>query len=324
MRAVVVRAFGGPDALLIIETAAPSPGAGEVVVKVHAAPIHPTDVLVRTGAYVKFGATLPQEQFGMGVDFAGTVASLGDGVRGFAVGDAVIGLQERIDLPLGAHAEYIVVDAWALAPLPSGSSMAEAATLPLNATTADQGLAALDLKRGEWLLVTGAAGALGGFAVELGVVRGLRVVAQASAADETLVRGMGAELFVPRDAPLAATVRALVPGGVDGAIDAANLGVAAANAVRHGGAFASFLNSAPQARRAMRTVNVAYHSDGARLTELSALAAAGHLTLRVAATYPLEDVLAAHRAFEAGGVRGRLVLLPAGVAPADAAAGPGS
>jgi len=310
MRAVVVKEFGGPEALVIIDTPVPSPGLGEVLIKVGAAAINPADVMVRVGALVQYGAAVPQAQFGVGADVAGVVAALGEGVRAFAVGDTVVGLQERADLPLGAQAEYMVLEEWAVAPAPAGATMAEASTLPLNATTADQALDTLDLAPGQWLLVTGAAGAVGGFAVELAVLRGLRVVAQAGAADEELVRGFGAELFVSRDEPLSATVRQLVPGGVDGALDAANQGVAASDAVRHGGAFVSLLNAAPQARRAMRTHNVAYHSDGARLARLSALAGAGRLSLRVAATYPFEEAAQAHRVLAGGGVRGRLVLVP--------------
>ncbi len=311
MRAVVVKEFGGPEVLAIIDTPAPSPGPGEVLIKVGAAAVNPADVaFVRSGANVRYGAAAPQAQFGVGLDVAGVVEALGEGVRAFAVGDVVVGLQERVDLPLGAQAEYMVLEEWAIAPAPAGATMAEASTLPLNATTADQALDALDLAPGQWLLVTGAAGAVGGFAIELAVMHGLRVVAQAGAADEEVVRGFGAELFVLRDAPLATTVRQIVPGGVDGTLDAANQGVAAFEAVRHGGAFVSLLNAAPQARRATRTYNVAFHSDGARLAKLSALAGAGRLSLRVAATYPLEEVAQAHKALEGGGVRGRLVLIP--------------
>ena len=310
MQAVVVRAFGGPDALINVEVPTPTPGPGEVVVKVEAAGVNPADALVRMGAIVEYGAAVAQEQFGVGTDVAGTVEAVGEGVRGLVAGDAVIALQERQDLPLGGYAEYVVIEDWAVASAPAGASMAEAATLPLNATTADQALDALSLTPGQWLLVTGAAGGVGGFAMELAVLRGLRIVAQAGAEDEELVRGLGAELFVPRDVPLSPPVRGLVPGGVDGALDAANVGVAALDAVAHGGAYVSLLNASPQARRAIRTHDLAYHTDGPRLAALSALAAAGHLTLRVAETFALADAAQAHERLAAGGTRGRLVLLP--------------
>jgi len=310
VRAVVVKQFGGPDALVTVDVPVQAPGPGEVRIRVGAAGINPADVLVRVGVMVQYGSTLPREQYGVGTDVAGTVEEVGEGVRGFAVGDAVIGLQERLDLSVGGYAEQIVLEEWAVAPAPAGASMAEAATLPLNALTADQALDKLALTPGEWLLVTGAAGGVGGLAVELAVGRGIRVIAQAGADDEALVRGFGAEAFVGRDAALADSVRALVPGGVHGAIDAANQGIAASDAVRHGGAFVSLLNSAPQGRREVRMYNHAYHTDGARLAELSALAGAGRLSLRVAETFPLDDAPKAHEILARGGVRGRLVLVP--------------
>lgn len=310
VRAVVVRDFGGPQALVVIDTPVPLPGPGEVRIKVAASAVNPADVMTRVGAMVQYGAAVPAEQFGMGIDVAGTVDAVGEGVHPWSVGDAVVGLQERVDLPLGAQAEHVVLEEWAIAPAPAGKSLVEASTLPLNATTADQALDALDLRRGQWLLVTGAPGGVGSFGVELAVVRGLRVVAQGGAADEDFLRGLGAELFVPRDAALAPTVRRLVPGGVDGVLDAANLGVAAYDAVAHGGAYVNLLNGSPQARRGIRTTDLAYHTDGPRLAELSALAAAGRLTLRVAQTFTLEQAPQAHEALAAGGVRGRLVLVP--------------
>ena len=310
MRAVVVRDFGGPRALIVIETPVPRPGPGEVRIKVAAAAVNPADVMVRVGAMVQYGSAVPAEQFGVGVDVAGSIDAVGDGVRGWNVGDAVIGLQERLDLPLGAQAEHMVLEEWAIATAPAGISMAEASTLPLNATTADEALDVLDLARGQWLLVTGAAGGVGSFAVELAVLRGLRVLAQAGTADEELLRGLGAELFVSRDAALGPAVRQLLPGGAHGALDAANLGVAAYDAICHGGTYVNLLNSAPQARRKIRTANLAYHADGPRLAALSALAATGRLTPRVARTFPLQGAPEAHEALAAGRVRGRLVLVP--------------
>ena len=310
MRAIVVRQFGGPEVLELIDTPVPTPGPEEVLIKVAAAAVAPADVMVRVGAIVRYGAAVAQEQFGIGIDVAGTVEAVGGAVHAVAVGDAVVGLQERMDRALGTYAEYVVLEQWAVAPAPAGASMSEAVTLPLNATTADQALDALDLAYGDWVLVTGGAGAVGGFGIELARMRGLRVVAQAGAGDEKLVRELGAELFVERDEPLGPTVRALVPGGVHGVLDAANLSVAAMDAARHGGAYVSLLNSAPQARRGIRAADLAYHADGARLAKLSAFAGAGKLTLRVAATYPLERARDAHEALSRGGHRGRLVLLP--------------
>ncbi|WP_327729380.1 NADP-dependent oxidoreductase [Streptomyces sp. NBC_00487] len=241
---------------------------------------------------------------------AGTVAALGEGVTRFAVGDAVLGTQERLDRPLGTQAQYVVLEDGELAPAPSGTDLVHLATVGLNATTADQALDALALEPGQWLLVSGAAGGVGLFTVELARLRGLRVIAQAGPADEKLVLEAGAQLFVSRDDDLVPTVRRLVPGGVDGAVDAANLAAGAADAVRHGGAFVSLLNSAPMARRQVRMTNMAWHTDAERLAKLAAYAGAGLISLRVARTYPLEQIAQAHQALAEGGLRGRIVLVP--------------
>ncbi|EXG82074.1 NADP-dependent oxidoreductase [Cryptosporangium arvum] len=310
MRAAVVREFGGPEVLEVVEVPTPAPGPGEVLVAVAGASVNFADVMVRAGMNVQYGATGAREQFGLGSDVAGTVAAVGTGVTRFAAGHTVVGTQERLDRSLGTQAQYVVLQDWELAPAPAGIDLVELATLGLNATTADQALDALALTHGQWLLVTGAAGAVGLFAIELARLRGLRVVAQAGPGDEKLVRTAGADLFVSRHEDLVPAVRRLVPGGVHGAIDAANLAAGAADAVRHGGAFVSLLNSAPMARRQVRMINLAWHTDAERLAKLAAYAGTGLISLRVAKTYPLEQIRDAHETLAAGGHRGRIVLIP--------------
>lgn len=311
MRAVVVRRFAGPEALEVVDVPVPEAGPGQVRVRVEAAAVNPVDLVTRAGVLAGAGLMPPREVVGIGWDVAGVVDRVGPGVGGFAPGDRVVGLRDLLDVPLGAYAEYLVLDAAALAPAPAGVSAAAAATLPLNGLTALQALDLLDLPPGATVLVTGAAGGVGGFAVELAALRGLRVVATAGAADGPAVRALGAEWFVPRDtADLAAAVRALVPGGVDGALDAAVLGVAALGAVRTRGAFVAVTGGAPVGLRGIRVATVWIAADGAALAGLSALAGEGRLTLRVAGTLPLERAAQAHRRLAEGGLRGRLVLLP--------------
>ncbi|WP_374946338.1 zinc-binding alcohol dehydrogenase family protein [Agreia sp.] len=310
MRAAVVREFGGPDAVQIIEVSTPEPGVGEVLVKVAGASVNFADVMVREGMNVEYGATGAREQFGLGADVSGTVSAIGEGVTKFRVGDAVVGTQERLDRAFSTQAEYVVLEAWELAPAPHGVDLIELATFGMNATTADEALDALNLGAGDWLLVSGAAGGVGLLAVELAKLRGLRVVAQAGASDEELLRDAGAELFVSRDEDLVPTVRQLIPGGVDGAIDAANLAAGAADAVRHGGSFVSLLNSAPMPRRQVRMINHAWYTDTERLAKLASYAAAGLISLRVAKTYPLDQIVEAHKALAGGGLRGRIVIVP--------------
>jgi NADPH2:quinone reductase len=312
MRAVVVRTFGGPEALEIVEIPVPEPGPGQVRVKVRAAAVNPVDAATRGGLLAGAGLVAAREMYGIGWDVAGVVDEVGPAVDGFAAGDDVIGLADRLDVSLGTYADYAVLDAGAVAPAPAGIPVEAAATLPLNGLTALQALDLLAVEPGQSLLVTGAAGGLGGFAVELAAGRGIRVVASASDRDEKVVRDLGAESFVPRSADLAAEVRRLVPGGVDATLDAAVIGVRALDAVRGGGSFVAVVaGAAPAPLRGTRVHNVWIRADGRRLAELSAMAGRGELTLRVAEVLPLAAAAAAHARLEKGGLSGRrLVLTP--------------
>lgn len=311
MRAIVVRTPGGPEALEIMDVPVPTPGAGQVRVRVEAAAVNPVDAATRSGDLVSAGLMAPRAVIGIGWDVAGRVDDIGPGVTAFARGDRVIGVRDRLDLSLGTHAEFVVLDATALATAPSRVSAIEAATLPLNGLTALQALDLLALPPGATVLITGAAGAVGGFAVELAAERGLRVVACAGAGDEAFVRAVGAHWFVPRSTDPAEAVRDLVPGGVDGALDAAVLGVPALGAVRNRGRFVSVVGgAAPVPLRGITVAQQWIAADSPGLTRLSALADSGRLTPRVADTMPLHEAAAAHRRLAGKGIRGRLVLIP--------------
>lgn len=308
MRAVVARGYGGVEVLELVTVPLPEPGPGQVRVRVEAATVNPVDLVTRSGALVEAGLMTARECTGIGWDVAGIVDQVGVGAGEFVPGQRVVGMRDLLDVSVGAYAEYLVLDATAVAPAPPGVSAAAAATLPLNGLTALQSLDLLDLVAGDTLLVTGAAGAVGGFAVELAVRRGLRVIAQAGAADEDYVRGLGAEWVVGRDASdLAGDVRRLVPGGVSGALDTAGLGVRALAAVRTRGAYVTVVGgSAPLPLRGIRVHQQWISADGAALAELAAM----DLTLRVADVLPLERAAEAHDRLAAGGIRGRLVLAP--------------
>ncbi|MEV1009836.1 zinc-binding dehydrogenase [Streptomyces sp. NPDC049881] len=312
MRAVVSRGYGGPGGVEVVEVPVPEPGPGQVLVRVEAAAVNPVDLATRAGALAEGGLMSPRAVTGLGWDVAGVVAAAGPGA-GFAPGDPVLGLRDLLDVPLGTHAEYAVLDAAAVARRPDGLPPVAAAALPLGGLTALQALGLLGLPAGGTLLVTGAAGSVGGFAVELAAARGLRVVALAGAGDEVGARACGAEWFVAREAAgddLGAAVRALVPGGVDGALDAAALGVAALAAVRTRGAFTAVLGGQPLPLRGIRVRNQWIAADGEALAALAGRAAAGELTPRVAGTVPLADAARAYERLAAGRLRGRLVLTP--------------
>ncbi|MFE1343028.1 NADP-dependent oxidoreductase [Streptomyces sp. NPDC058757] len=312
MRALVFDSFGGPEVLRIAEVPVPPAGPGQVRVRVEAATVHPVDLATRSGGLAGAGLMGGGARTGLGWDVAGVVEETGSGVTAVRPGDRVIGMNDRLDVPLGTQAEHVVLDAHAVAPAPAGLDPVAAATLPLAGLTALQALDALALPGGETLLVTGAAGAVGGYAVQLAAARGLRVVATARPADEPLVRELGAARFVPAGpGRLGTEVRALVPGGVAGALDAAVLGATALDAVRTGGAFAALVaGGAPYPLRGIRVAQVWVRADATALARLASLAEAGVLTPRVAEALPLEEAAKAHHRLAEGGLRGRLVLLP--------------
>lgn len=297
MRAAVVTEFGGPEAVTIADVDVPEPGAGQIRIKVAAAALNPVDGGTRGGV---FGAAPGGAYTGLGWDVAGTVDAAGEGA-GRAVGDAVVALVHGVAKPLGAHAEYVVVAGDAVAAAPKTADAEHAATLPLNALAADQALGLLDLAPGASLLVTGAAGALGGYAVQLAARRGVTVTGLARPSDEELVRSLGA-----------AFTTAPADGGHDAVLDAAVLGgETALRWTRDGGRYAAVIpQTAPAQVRGIRTAALDVRADGARLAELARLVDDGVLTLRVAGTYALADAAKAHARLAEGGVRGRLVLVP--------------
>ncbi|MFI7599440.1 NADP-dependent oxidoreductase [Actinoplanes sp. NPDC049681] len=310
MQAVIVRRFGGPDVLELAELPAPRPGPAQVLIRVAAAAVNRIDLSTRAGRITEAGLLAPAPVVALGWDVAGEVAATGAGVTRFAAGDRVIGLRDLLSAP-GTQADEVVLDETAVAHAPAGVGDAEAAALPLAGLTADRSLELTGLRGGQTLLVTGAAGVVGGLVLQLAALRGIRTVAAADAADEPLLRALGAEHVVARTDRLGEAVRDLVPGGVDAVIDAAVLGIGAHEALRGCGVFVALVAPfAPPPLRGTTVVVQEVYADGARLAGLAALAAAGDLTLRVAGTLPLARVAEAHERLAAGGVRGRLVLVP--------------
>jgi NADPH:quinone reductase len=308
MRAVVFRSPGGPEVLSVIEVPVPEPAEGQVRVRVRAAPVFSADVAARSGA---FGSMLPpRPYYSLGWDMSGTVDALGSGVADFAPGDSVIGMSNPMYSQAGTQAEFIVLDTSELALSPAGLSPAAASTIPANGLAAVQALDALGLVAGNTLVITGAAGAVGGYAAELAHQRGLQVLGIGSIEDDRFITGVGAE-FVPRSDNPVDAIRRRVPHGVDGLLDVAAIGSAAIGAVRDGGVFFALIPPAtPTSERDVRVLQMMVHSDAAQLKELVALAERDRLTTRVARTFRFEEAAQAHAAFALGGVRGRLVMVP--------------
>jgi NADPH2:quinone reductase len=278
---------------------------------VAAAAVNPVDLGVTLGLPVKFGLSAAREQSGLDWDVAGTVDAVGPAAGEYEVGTPVVGVADLLGRSLKTHAEYVVLDVDAVVPAPRGLELVEAATFGLNGLTALQAVKALQPEHGQTVLVTGAAGGVGGYAVEIANHLGLRVVASAGAADEQLVRGLGAEYFVDRAHELPDAVRRIAPASVDGVVDAAVVGIAAQEAVRNGGRHVHLQGGPrPPELRAITVKQLFIQVGQTDLRELVRLVEAGVVSTRVADTYPLEQAGLAYKRLAEGGVRGRLVLVP--------------
>lgn len=309
MRAVGVTEFGGPDALQVLDLPEPHAGHGEVRIRVHAATVNPTDTGLRSGGYGQRPGD-HDPPYIPGMDAAGVIDEVGEGCS-WQVGDEVMAIVLPTGPHGGAYADQVVVPAESVVRKPAGADFAAAATLPMNGLTARVALDALGLSPGQTLAVTGAAGAFGRYVVQLGKADGLRVIADASEADEQLVHDLGADEVVRRGDDVADRIRALVPDGVDGLADGAIQSEQVVPAIRNGGALAVVRGWDGDPGRGIsvhKGMVFGHAKDTASLNRLREQAEDGSLTLRVARTFSPEQAAGAHRALEAGGVRGRLVL----------------
>jgi len=297
-RAAVVTRPGEPDAVAVLDLPVVPLQPGQVRVAVAAATVNPVDVAVRDGVFHRAGVITQPERTGLGWDFAGTVLEAGADVE-LAVGTRVAGVVGGLDRDFGTYAEQLVLPAADVAVVPDGLDLVDAATVPLNALTALQLVGILGDGQGRSLLVTGAAGAVGGYVVQLALERGWRVTGLARAADEAFVRGLGAE-FTAEATP-----------GWDAVADGAVLQERAVALVRDGGRFVGVQPSfPPAAERGVSIEVVGVVPDGDQLAGLLERTARGELPARVAEVLPLARFDEAHAAVAKGGVRGRYVLQP--------------
>jgi NADPH:quinone reductase len=311
MRAIGIRNFGGPDVLEVLDLPEPQAGPGEVRIRVHAAAVNPTDILLRTGGHA---VRMPDREppFVPGMDAAGVIDQLGSALDGrLALGQRVIALALFTSPRGGAYAEQVVVPAASVVPAPDGVDLFAASTLLMNAMTARLALDELALPAGSTVAVTGAAGAVGGYAIQLAKADGMTVIADASERDAALVRNLGADHLVERGADVAQRIRAVAPAGVPGLVDGSMQTTEVLAAVADGGTVAQIRGWEGPAGRGIRVRPVMVSdamADTARLDALRRLAEDGTLTLRVAEVLPAEQASRAHRLLESGGIRGRLVL----------------
>ncbi|WP_340681985.1 NADP-dependent oxidoreductase [Amycolatopsis coloradensis] len=299
MKAARIHQHGDPTVIRIEEVARPVPAAGEALIEVAATSFNPTEVALRSGALRDLvPVALPLT---LGWDVAGTIVELGEGVRTHKVGDQVIGW---ID---GAAAEFAVADAAALVTAPTAVPLAGAAALPLAGLTAWQAVERARLVPGERLLVNGAGGGIGGFAVQLAKRAGAQVVATASPRSRQAVLRHGADLIV--DYTTTSLGNAL-DGQVDVVLNLVGLdeprSAALASLVRPGGRIVSVTNEF----KAPITTRVVARNDSAQLAELVTLVDSGTITVEITERHLLSALASLHRRSEAGGIRGKVVVLP--------------
>jgi NADPH2:quinone reductase len=298
VRAVVLNSFGGVDGLELSEVADPSPAAGEELVSIRAASLGPWDLGAADGAFAPAGGSsdFPKVQ---GWEFAGETTS----------GDRVLGFVAQPWMGVGAFAERIAVPSEILAPLPDELSFVEGSTLPVCSLTARLLLNAAAVKEDDLVLVTGAAGMVGGFAAQLAARRGARVVAAVRDSDADEARRLGAETVLSTDNELETEVRGTWQDGVDACVDTIGLGAAALVCVRDGGTFVTSVPSAvPDPARGIAPETVQVQPDAGAAAELAQRAASGELTVRVAETIPLERFRDAYTRLQRGGLHGKIVL----------------
>ena len=311
MKAVGAVEYGGPEALQVVELPDPEVREGQVRIRVHAAAVSPTDTFVRNGFRAEAQKAAGPPPYVPGMDAAGVVDEIGPGTEtDLRVGDHVM----AIVVPKGsrgAYAEKVVVPAQSVVRVPAGASDAEASTLPMNGLTARLALDVLALPPDAVLAVTGAAGAFGGYVVQLAKADGLTVVADASEADEELVRSLGADVVLRRGEGFPAALRENFPDGADGAADGALLHEALVPAVKDGATIVTVRGYGEPGPRGVRFHPILvseYSRAHDKLDALRRQVEDGLVTLRVADVIPMERAAEAHRRLEAGGVRGRLVI----------------
>jgi len=298
MKAIQFSEYGGPEVLRVVEIEEPHAAAGQVRIAVRAAGVNPSDWKRRSGLYRAFEeVAFPS---GVGVEASGIVDEVGPGVSGVAVGDAVFGFGER------TVAQHAILTHWARKP--DDLSFEEAAGLPVAAETAWRSLDDVGLKRGETLLVSGAAGGIGSAVIQFARHRGITVIGTASEPKHGYLRELGA-IATTYGPGLAERVRELAPTGVDAALDVAG-----------SGSIPELIEIAGDPSRVVSVADFSATQYGARfsagppkdprrvLADVARLCAEGRFRLTVDRTFPLEQTAAAHEVSAAGHVTGKLVI----------------
>jgi NADPH:quinone reductase-like Zn-dependent oxidoreductase len=312
MKAVRFHEYGDPDVLRYEDVDEPAPGSGQVRVRVAATTFNGVDGNIRAGFMQgPMPLTLPHIP---GLDVAGTIDALGEGVGDFNVGDQVVGfLPFVVD---GASAEYVLAPAESLAPAPISIPLADAAALPLVGLTAYQALFEhAELKAGQRILISGAGGAVGGYAVQLAKAAGAYVIATGSPRSSQHLTAAGADEVIDHTTTEVTTA---VTEPVDVLLNLAPIipdqFTALTTLVRDGGVVVSttvWMPAPADEARGVRAIDLFVRSDAKQLSELVARVDRGGLTVDVANRVPLTDLASVHARAAAGTLSGKVIVLPA-------------
>jgi len=308
MRAVQLNDWGIENVHLA-DAPDPVPAAGEVLIAAEAATINPADLAMITGQFVSWLPASVPAPYTPGWDLAGRIADVGDGVDRSLVGSRAVGFSNWVEAGHGMQASLVALPRGNIAIAADGLPSAQLTTVSLNGLTAWAAVRELALEPGQTLVIAGAAGSVGGFALELAAAGGIRVVAAVSERDRDYVLGLGATDVAAREnGNLGAVVRKILPGGADALFDTTtSLGSNGLGAVKDGGAYVTS-TTPPETERGIRATKIYGLPDGDALQALVDMATAGRLHTPVAREFDADQPREAYEEFASGPHRGRIVL----------------
>lgn len=311
MKAIQFQQYGSNEVLEYVDVPQPSPGAGEVLIRVAATSFNPVDAGIRGGYLAEvFAIDLPHTP---GIDVAGTIAELGESVSGWHVGDRVVAL-----LPMdadGAAADFVLAPVEVLVSAPTAVPLADAAALPTVGLTAWQALFEIaGITTGQTLLINGAGGAVGGYATQLAAQAGAVVTATAKPRDTARLREYGAAHvidYIDYDAQPFAVAGAPFDVVLNLVSTTPHQTDALLSLVADGGVHVGTMTAGPEhTERGVRTQRIFVRSDAAQLAGLVSRVDAGTLRIDVADRRPLSEAAVVHEASDSGHLPGKTILVP--------------
>ena len=308
MRALQLNQWGISN-LRVNDVVDPHPAAGEVLIAAQAATINPADLAMVTGQFASWLPDSIKAPHTPGWDLAGRVVEVGDGVDATLIGSRAVGFSNWVEAGHGTQASLVSLPLANVATAHDGVPSAQLTTVALNGLTAWAAIKELALEPGETLVIVGAAGSVGGFALELAAARGIRVIAAVSEHDREHVLSLGASDVAAReDGDLGAVVRRLLPDGADALFDTTtSLGSDGLAAIKDGGQHVT-ATTPPESERGIRATKIYGLPDGDALQTLVDMTTAGRLHTPVAREFSADQAQAAYTEFASGPHRGRIVL----------------